>query len=73
MHDVGVKAACDAYGKEHWWAFDFVVRKEIDDKVSRGLARIDIPNFVEDVKAAQHDPGILNYLRDEIRRYVMEG
>ena len=70
---VGVDAAVAAYCSAHWWAFDVMVREEIESLVKKELNRFDLPGFMDDVRIAQHDPAMLEHLKNEIRRYVMEG
>lgn len=70
--DIGVDAAVSAVVSEHWWLFSGMVRDDIHGKVERGLARFKLAEFLEEVKMAQNDPGMLAHLREKIRRYVME-
>ncbi|HSX11016.1 MAG TPA: hypothetical protein VLF94_04805 [Chlamydiales bacterium] len=70
--DVGVDAAVAALCSEHWFFWSFMIRDEIEGKIRNGLARFEIVQFIEDVGVAQHDAGMLNYLREKIYRYVME-
>ncbi len=69
--DVGVDAAVDAVVSAHWWVFSGMVRDEIHRKVDRELANSTLAEFLEEVRIAQQDPGMLVYLREKIRNYVM--
>lgn len=67
----GVSAAVSAITDEHFLVFSWMVRREIQEKVEKGMSWIDLEKFIEDVRVAQHDPAMLNYLREEIRYHVL--
>lgn len=69
--DKGVDAAVSAVLDEHWFVFSFMIHDEIYRKVERGLARFNLAGFLEDVQIAQHDPAMLERLREKIRNSVM--
>jgi hypothetical protein len=69
---VGLEAAVDAVVDDHWVVFSWMIRDEIREKIDRGLDRFDIVEFIEDVKLAQKEPGMLDLLRARIKRHVME-
>ena len=72
--DIGVKAAVKAVVAEHWFVRPWMIQDEIQRKVERGLdERFDLERFIEDVKIAQHDPGMLNYLHNELKNHVLFG
>jgi hypothetical protein len=71
--EMGVDAGVDALCSEHWWAFSWMLRERVEEKVRAELNRFDLEDFIEDVRVAQHDPGMLNHLKEKIRRYVIEG
>lgn len=69
---VGVDAAVEAVCDEHWFLFPWMVRGEIEQKVGRELERFNLQDLMDEVRMAQGDPGMLPYLRDKIKRYVLE-
>lgn len=67
----GVDAAVSAVADEHWFVFTWMVRDEIREKVERGLNHFDLEAFLDDVRLAQNTPGLVNHLREDIRRQVL--
>lgn len=72
MIEKGVDAAISAVCDEHWFAFSWIVRDQIQESVERGLERFNLDSFIADVRIAQHDPRMLNHLREQIRYYVLD-
>lgn len=69
--NAGVDAAVDVVLDENWWAMSFMVRGEIEEKVKKGLNQVDFAQLIEDTRTAQHDPAMLNYLREQLKRWVL--
>lgn len=67
----GVDAAVGALKEEHWFMFSWMIRSEIRKKIERGLKQFDLKKILEDVRLAQNDPQILEYLRGEIKQHVL--
>lgn len=72
MIEKGVEAAISAICDERWFVFSWMVHDEIQASVEKGLERFDLDAFIADVRIAQHDPRMLNYLREQIRYYVLD-
>lgn len=71
MLEKGVDAAVSAVCDEHWFVFSWMIEDEVRQNVEKGLARFDLDQFIADVLVAQHDPWMLNHLREQIRFYVL--
>jgi hypothetical protein len=71
LEEAGVPAAVHAVVAKHWLVFDWMIEDEIRQSVRRELDKFDIVGFIEDVKAAQLDPGLLPALRERIKNSVM--
>ena len=56
---------------EHWWMTSFMVRGEIEEKVKKGLNKLDLPRLIEQVRAARNNPEQLNYLREQLKYHVL--
>lgn len=67
----GVDAAVSALESAHWFVFSWMIRDEIRAKVERGLDRFSLEDFLSDVYTAQHNPEMLQSLREQIRHYVL--
>lgn len=68
---VGVDAGVEALTDAHWFVFSFMVRGQVQDKIESELNRFDLKEFVDDVKAAQTDPALLQHLRQKIHNFVL--
>jgi hypothetical protein len=71
--EVGVEAAVEALCAEHWFLWPWMVENEVEEAVGEELKRFELEEFVEDVKRAQSDPGVLSELREKVHKYVLEG
>ena len=69
----GVEASIDAVIDAHWFVFDWMIRDEIECNVREGIDGCDLEGFIQDVKAAQNNPALLEKLRGDIKHYVMAG
>lgn len=67
----GVEAAAKKVAAEGWMVFPWMVRDKIRKKVEKGIHRLDIDRIIADVRIAQHDPQMLQYLRDEIKNHLL--
>lgn len=67
----GVEAGVKAVVKAHWFVFSDMVRAEIEEEVAKGLRGLDLNQIISDVRLAQTDPGMLDFLKEEIKRYVL--
>lgn len=68
---VGIEAGVKRMLDEHWWMTSFMVRGEIEEKVKKGLNKLDLPRLIEQVRAARNNPEQLNYLREQLKYHVL--
>ena len=71
LYDAGVDAAINAVVDEHWFVFSFMIREEVEMKLERGLRKFDLAGFIEDVKAAQKDPGLIKVLTERLKDSIL--
>ena len=69
---VGVDEAVEALVDAHWFVFSFMVRGEVHQKIEAELNRFDLKEFLDDVKAAQTDPALLQHLREKIKNHILD-
>ncbi len=69
----GVDVAVSAIVDEHWFVFPWMIYDDMRARIERGLAHFNLEKFMADVRIAQHDLGMLNHLRQEIRNHVLFG
>ncbi|MBX7066308.1 MAG: hypothetical protein K1X28_03665 [Parachlamydiales bacterium] len=71
MLDKGINAAVSAVCDEHWFVFSWMIEDQVRENVEKGLAKFNLEQFIADVRVAQHDPWMLNHLREQIRYYIL--
>ncbi|PIS02545.1 MAG: hypothetical protein COT85_04470 [Chlamydiae bacterium CG10_big_fil_rev_8_21_14_0_10_42_34] len=67
----GVHAGVDAVMKEHWFVRRAMVEEKVRHHVEKGMRDLNIPEIIEDVRAVQNDPGLLQQFRERIKHYVL--
>lgn len=70
---VGVDKSVAALKKEHWFAFDWMIREKVQTIIEEELAQFDLASFIEDVKDAQEHPEHLDTCRKTIKEYLLKG